>query len=309
MSMENTLWMGDIEPWMTRELILTSFFEYGLKPSSIKMLKDHKNNASRNYCFINFDTMFEANKALIELNGKKIPNTNINFRLNWANKHCELNQNLYIGNLSNDIDDITLFEIFKNKYPSVHHVSIMTDKGESKGYGFIQFTDKYDYKKCLKEMDGYIIKGKPIIIRERIKKNNEEKNNSLYNNNNKYNKLDAKNVYRNNSINIYKEKNNDFNYNYQYSNGNINSTLNQKEEEEDNLSSSNSSTSNSEKRKFSDNLDMIVNDDHIVLSKKIQESVDKMFEHYKYLPINSNKLNMIIYYGSNNCSFSDSFYF
>lgn len=305
--MENTLWMGDIEPWMNRELILNSFIEYGLKPSSIKMLKDHKSNISRNYCFINFDTMFEANKALIELNGKKIPNTNITFRLNWANKHCELNQNLYIGNLPNDIDDITLFDIFKNKYPSIHHVSIMTDKGESKGYGFIQFTDKYDYDKCLKEMDGYIIKGKPIIIRERIKKNNQEKNKGI----NKYNKLDNKNVFKNNnnSINIFKEKNNDFFYKYSNGNSNINSVLYQKDEDEDNLSSSNSSTSNSEKRKFSDNLDMIVNDDHIVLSKKIQESVDKMFEHYKYLTKNSDELNMIIYYGSNNCSFSDSFYF
>ena len=306
MSMESTLWMGDIEPWMNRDLILTSFIEYGLKPSSIKMIKDHKSNISRNYCFINFDTMFEANKALIELNGKKIPNTNITFRLNWANKHCELNQNLYIGNLPNDIDDITLFNIFKNKYPSIHHVSIMTDKGESKGYGFIQFTDKYDYDKCLIEMDGYIIKGKPIIIRERIKKNNQEKNNAI----NKYNKLDTKNVYKqnnNDSINIYKENNSDF-YS-QYRNGNINSALYQKDEDEDNLSSSNSSTSNSEKMKFSHNLDMIVNDDHIVLSKKIQESVAKMFEHYKYLTKNSDKLNMIIYYGSNNCSFSDSFYF
>ena len=85
--------------------------------------------------------------------------------------------------------------------------------------------------------------------------------------------------------------------------------MNQKEEEEDNLSSSNSSTSNSEKRKFSDNLDMIVNDDHIVLSKKIQESVDKMFEHYKFITKNSDVLKMIIYYGSNNCPFSDNLYF
>ena len=310
MSMESTLWMGDIEPWMNREIILESFFEYGHKPSNIKMLKDHKYNISRNYCFVNFDTILEANKALIELNGKKIPNTDINFRLNWANKHCELNQNLYIGNLSNDIDDITLFNIFKNKYPSIHHVSIMTDKGESKGYGFIQFADKYDYEKCLKEMDGYIIKGKPIVIRERIKKKNEEKNNNI----NNYNKLDlninnfSTHVYRQykdntNSINIYKENNDFF---YQYSNNNyINSILYQKDEDEDNLSSSNSSTSNSEKRKFSDNLDMIVNDDHIILSKKIQESVDKMFEHYKYITKNSDVLNMIIYYGSNNCFFSD----
>jgi len=308
--MESTLWMGDIEPWMNREIILESFFEYGHKPSNIKMLKDHKYNISRNYCFVNFDTILEANKALIELNGKKIPNTDINFRLNWANKHCELNQNLYIGNLSNDIDDITLFNIFKNKYPSIHHVSIMTDKGESKGYGFIQFADKYDYEKCLKEMDGYIIKGKPIVIRERIKKKNEEKNNNI----NNYNKLDlninnfSTHVYRQykdntNSINIYKENNDFF---YQYSNNNyINSILYQKDEDEDNLSSSNSSTSNSEKRKFSDNLDMIVNDDHIILSKKIQESVDKMFEHYKYITKNSDVLNMIIYYGSNNCFFSD----
>ena len=311
MSMESTLWMGDIEPWMNREIILESFFEYGHKPSNIKMLKDHKYNISRNYCFVNFDTILEANKALIELNGKKIPNTDINFRLNWANKHCELNQNLYIGNLSNDIDDITLFNIFKNKYPSIHHVSIMTDKGESKGYGFIQFADKYDYEKCLKEMDGYIIKGKPIVIRERIKKKNEEKNNNNINN---YNKLDlninnfSTHVYRQykdntNSINIYKENNDFF---YQYSNNNyINSILYQKDEDEDNLSSSNSSTSNSEKRKFSDNLDMIVNDDHIILSKKIQESVDKMFEHYKYITKNSDVLNMIIYYGSNNCFFCD----
>ena len=310
MSMESTLWMGDIEQWMNREIILESFFEYGHKPSNIKMLKDHKYNISRNYCFVNFDTILEANKALIELNGKKIPNTDINFRLNWANKHCELNQNLYIGNLSNDIDDITLFNIFKNKYPSIHHVSIMTDKGESKGYGFIQFADKYDYEKCLKEMDGYIIKGKPIVIRERIKKKNEEKNNNI----NNYNKLDlninnfSTHVYRQykdntNSINIYKENNDFF---YQYSNNNyINSILYQKDEDEDNLSSSNSSTSNSEKRKFSDNLDMIVNDDHIILSKKIQESVDKMFEHYKYITKNSDVLNMIIYYGSNNCFFCD----
>ena len=190
----------------------------------------------------------------------------------------------------------------------------MTDKGESKGYGFIQFIDKYDYDKCLREMDGYIIKGKPIIVRERIKKNSEERNKNI---NNKYNKLDLNmnsnsdivyKQYKNNvlnGINMYKESKSDFFY--QYSNNNMNSLLKQKDEDDDDLSSSNSSTSNSEKRKFSDNLDMIVNDDHIVLSKKIQESVDKMFEHCKNNSKNNEVSNMIIYYSSNNYPFSDSF--
>lgn len=331
--MESTLWMGDIEPWMTREIILGSFFEYGLKPSSIKMIKDHQFNSIKNYCFVNFDSITEANKAIISLNGKNIPKTNINFKLNWANKHCEMNRNLYVGNLPNDIDDLQLFNIFKEKYQSIHHVSIMTDNGQSKGYGFIQFTDKYDYDKCLKEMNGYVIKGKAIIIRERKKKKNDEKNNNNMNNVYRFNKINRSinNTSSNNNISSKQFINNDVcditkNQNISEINNSIfvrnnnnsgmnpffsqNNEINKfNSEDEEDLSSSNSSSSNIEKRKFSDNLDLIVKDDHNVLNRKIQESVDKLFEHYKYIAKNSEILKMIVYYGSNNCSFSDNIYF
>ena len=331
--MESTLWMGDIEPWMTREIILESFFEYGLKPSSIKMIKDHQFNSIKNYCFVNFDSITEANKAIISLNGKNIPKTNINFKLNWANKHCEMNRNLYVGNLPNDIDDLQLFNIFKEKYQSIHHVSIMTDNGQSKGYGFIQFTDKYDYDKCLKEMNGYVIKGKAIIIRERKKKKNDEKNNNNMNNVYRFNKINRpiNNTSSNNNIsskqfinnhiyNITKNQNISEINNSIFVRNNNNSCMNPffsqnneinkfNSEDEEDLSSSNSSSSNIEKRKFSDNLDLIVKDDHNVLNRKIQESVDKLFEHYKYIAKNSEILKMIVYYGSNNCSFSDNIYF
>ena len=332
MSMESTLWMGDIEPWMTREIILGSFFEYGLKPSSIKMIKDHQFNSIKNYCFVNFDSITEANKAIISLNGKNIPKTNINFKLNWANKHCEMNRNLYVGNLPNDIDDLQLFNIFKEKYQSIHHVSIMTDNGQSKGYGFIQFTDKYDYDKCLKEMNGYVIKGKAIIIRERKKKKNDEKNNNNMNNVYRFNKINRpiNNTSSNNNIsskqfinnhiyNITKNQNiSEINNSIFVRNNNSgiipffsqNNEINKfNSEDEEDLSSSNSSSSNIEKRKFSDNLDLIVKDDHNALNRKIQESVDKLFEHYKYIAKNSEILKMIVCYGSNNCSFSDNIYF
>ena len=330
--MESTLWMGDIEPWMTREIILGSFFEYGLKPSSIKMIKDHQFNSIKNYCFVNFDSITEANKAIISLNGKNIPKTNINFKLNWANKHCEMNRDLYVGNLPNDIDDLQLFNIFKEKYQSIHHVSIMTDNGQSKGYGFIQFTDKYDYDKCLKEMNGYVIKGKAIIIRERKKKKNDEKNNNNMNNVYRFNKINrpinnissnniisSKQFINNNIYNITKNQNiSEINNSIFVRNNNSgiipffsqNNEINKfNSEDEEDLSSSNSSSSNIEKRKFSDNLDLIVKDDHNVLNRKIQESVDKLFEHYKYIAKNSEILKMIVYYGSNNCSFSDNIYF
>ena len=56
MSTESTLWMGDIQPWMNEEIIMKAFIECGLKPMSIKTIKDKKLNILRNYCFINFSS-------------------------------------------------------------------------------------------------------------------------------------------------------------------------------------------------------------------------------------------------------------
>ena len=333
MSTESTLWMGDIKPWMNEDIIMKSFILLGIKPKSIKMIKDKKLNLLRNYCFINFDSMIEANKALIQLNGKKLPNADFNFKLNWANQNSEGNINLYVGNLAPDIEDIELYNLFKSKYPSVHHASIITDKGVSKGFGFIHFIDKKDYDKCLKEMDGYIFHNQAMRVKERNKKNEEEKNNNqikniIYRNNIRINLNDNNN---DSKINLNKRKNNiknnkdsnmnEYNNYYKINNNNyyINNINNLKQNqinlnnitsfypkrriEEDvsqettfssqekvkdqDLSSSNSNSSIHKSRKFSDNIELLESNDQNGLNKKIQESVDKMFEHYKYYQGNS----------------------
>ena len=323
MSTESILWMGDIEPWMNEEIIMKSFLDYNIKPKSIKMIKDKRLNLPRNYCFVNFDNMIEANQAIIQLNDKKLPNTNINFKLNWANQNSEGNKNLYVGNLPRDVDDIELYSLFKSKYPSVHHASIIMEKGVSKGFGFVYILEKDDYDKCLREMDGFIFHNNVIKVKERKKKNeeNEDKNKIKieYKNNKLFNK--AFNIKNDSKINLYKKKNknqlnlNEINNNYYYkinnnyglislNNFNPNqlnlnaissfypkkraeeefsqeSTFSSQEKEQD-LSSSCSNSSNKQKRKFSDNIELLESDDHKSLNKKIQESIDKMFEHYKY---------------------------
>ena len=371
MSTESTLWMGDIEPWMNEEIIMKLFTENNINPISIKMLKDKRLNLLRNYCFINFDNMIEANKALIQLNGKIIPNTNLKIKLNWANQNSEGNKNLYVGNLPPDIDDIELYTLFKSKYPSVHHASIITDQGVSKGFGFIHFLEKDDYDKCLKEMDGYIFHNNAIKVKERKKKNEEkkaeEKNiiktknnfNKNGNNNNKINNNNIFNINNDSKFNLFKKKNNknnqlnlnENNNNYYYKSNNNNYYLNNtkningnhininnissfypkkkneenlsqestfsSQEKDQDLSSSNSYSSIHQKRKFSDNIDLLESNDEKTLNKKIQESVDKLFEHYKYYNKNSESkyifyfiiiiiVSMIVYYCSNACPFSDT---
>ncbi len=317
MSTENRLWMGNIEPLMTEEIIMKSFNDYGFYPSSIKMIKDKRLNLMRNYCFINFDDMGEANKALIQLNGKKLKNVNLTFKLNWANQNSKENPNVYVGNLSPEIDDIELYNLFKERYPSVHHASIITDKGVSKGFGFVHFLKREDYDKCLKEMDGFVFHNNAIKVKERKKKavNSKEKKNDSKINARKE-KRKANNILENNNnCFYYKINNNNNNYNYINANNfNMNQINNMKlnelsynnirREDESSLidnestfssqektqdlslsnsnSNSNSNSINPQKRKFSNDLELLESDDQIELNKKIQESVDKMFEHYKY---------------------------
>ena len=317
MSTENRLWMGNIEPLMTEEIIMKSFNDYGFYPSSIKMIKDKRLNLMRNYCFINFDDMGEANKALIQLNGKKLKNVNLTFKLNWANQNSKENPNVYVGNLSPEIDDIELYNLFKERYPSVHHASIIADKGVSKGFGFVHFLKREDYDKCLKEMDGFVFHNNAIKVKERKKKavNSKEKKNDSKINARKE-KRKANNILENNNnCFYYKINNNNNNYNYINANNfNMNQINNMKlnelsynnirREDESSLidnestfssqektqdlslsnsnSNSNSNSINPQKRKFSNDLELLESDDQIELNKKIQESVDKMFEHYKY---------------------------
>ena len=166
MSMDKNLWMGDVKPWMDESFIMQAFNHYNFFPQNIKLIHDKVTKELKNYCFVNFQTIEEANKCLLFLTGKTIPNTQIKFKLNWANYFSAFNKSVYVGNLSPDVDDISLYKLFKEKYPSVHHASVISDKGVSKGFGFIQFKGEEDYEKCLKEMNGTLFHGNIIKVNE-----------------------------------------------------------------------------------------------------------------------------------------------
>ena len=78
-----------------------------------------------------------------------------------------------------------LYNLFKEKYPSVHHALIIKDKYSniSKGYGFIIFLKKEEATKCIEEMNGYILYNKSLILKE--KNNKTRDNNKKSNNKNK----------------------------------------------------------------------------------------------------------------------------
>ena len=272
MSIEYTLWMGDIKPWMNELFIQNSFYHFGLMPKSIKLIKDKNLNNLLNYCFINFDSLEKANQALNKLKNKKIPNSNIKFKLNWANKNFDKFKSAYISNIPLEVKDSDLFNFFKKKYPSVIHATIIRENNGKKNYGFVYFTNDEEYNKCLSEMNGTIFFKSIIKVKERKKKTIEEK------------------------------KTYDFGLNLNINNIKDIKSYYPKKKEKENLESNETNSSSGEetkiilKRKFSDNLCILESNDHPLINQNIQKCVNKMFNYYKHL----NEISgMILYYSSN----------
>ena len=178
MNIESTLWIGDLEPWICESFIIDSFQKFGFKPIYVKLITDKKLNKFRNFGFVTFKDLEEAKKAFFTLNGKKIPKTNLFFKLNLTKNNPKIKKNLYVGNLPRNINDIELFNFSKSKYPSVYFASIITDNGLPRGYGFVHFSDEKEYQKCLIEMDGITLGNKTISVKEK-KVDLPNKNNTI----------------------------------------------------------------------------------------------------------------------------------
>ena len=288
MNTKGTLWMGDIEPWMDESFIINSFKDYGFKPKSVKLIIDKRFNKFKNFCFVNFKNLEEANDALFSLNAKKIPKTDMFFKLNLTKNNSENYKNAYVGNLSPQINDIELFNYFKSKYPSVFYASIITDKGISRGYGFVHFSKEEEYQQCLKEMDGTLFHNKVIRVKE--KKNSDDNLKGKYNAYNNINNFPyLNNIFISlfNTDIILEEENSSY--------FNDDSSFSSQEKDQD-LPSLNSS--NFQKKTFCENIEMIENDDNFSLNSKIQESVNKLYEHAK----NNKKIkeisSLILYYST-----------
>ncbi len=75
--------------------------------------------------------------------------------------------NIYVGNLSYNVTEEELREVFK-AYGEVSTVNIITDKysGQSKGFGFVEMSGKDEAEKAIKELNGSMVKGRNIKVNE-----------------------------------------------------------------------------------------------------------------------------------------------
>lgn len=173
------LWMGGLEPYMNEAFIMEAFRRMGEPATGVIHKKNKFTGDPAGYCFVQFPTDEMALNAMHKLNGKLVPNTNpsVRFRLNHAGGGAtrpsqDKEYSLWVGDLTPEVDDYTLYKAFAARYPSIRTAKVILDTtGYSRGYGFVRFASEEDQKNCLISMNGYKgLGGKPLKISNAVAK-------------------------------------------------------------------------------------------------------------------------------------------
>ncbi|QIW97919.1 hypothetical protein AMS68_003437 [Peltaster fructicola] len=176
---KTTLWMGELEPWIDENFVRTVWYNMGHQVN-VKMIRD-KFSGNAGYCFIDFDSPDSAARAL-GLNGQMIPNSNRQFKLNWASGGGLADRSrddrgpefsIFVGDLGPEVNEYVLLSLFQSKFNSCKSAKIMTDpiSGLSRGYGFVRFADEAEQQRALTEMQGVYCGNRPMRISTATPKN------------------------------------------------------------------------------------------------------------------------------------------
>lgn len=152
------------------------------KITSALISRDEQTGRSKGFAFVNFETHAAAEAAVTGLNGtdlhgrvlfvgraqKKAERSEELRRQFEAEKAERSNKfvgvNLYVKNLSETIDEEKLRHEFV-AFGNVTSCKIMQDeKGVSRGFGFVCFSNSEESARALGEMNGRMLAGKPLYV-------------------------------------------------------------------------------------------------------------------------------------------------
>jgi polyadenylate-binding protein len=165
---------------VTSDSLRAIFGAYGPITNAVTMMDE--SNKSKGFGFVNFSNHADAKKAVETLNGTVLDGSVIfcGRAQKKAERETELRQkfeqmkmerltkyqgvNLYVKNLDDTIQDDRLRAEFQ-PYGTITSAKVMTDeKGNSRGFGFVCFTNPEDATRAVTEMNTKMVGTKPLYV-------------------------------------------------------------------------------------------------------------------------------------------------
>lgn len=147
---------------------------------SVKLMKS-EDGKSKGFGFASFNNHEEANQAVRDINETEIRGKTVyagraqkkverlqELKVQYERRKADRQQkyagvNLYIKNLDDTVTDVMLREAFE-AHGTITSAKVMSEQGQSKGFGFVCFSSPEEATKAVTEMNGRIVGSKPLYV-------------------------------------------------------------------------------------------------------------------------------------------------
>ncbi|KAH9977337.1 hypothetical protein BGW80DRAFT_1166545 [Lactifluus volemus] len=169
---EATVYLGNLDERCTDALIWELMLQAG-PVVNVHLPKDRISMAHQGFGFCEFLTEEDAEYACKIMNQIKLWGKPI--RVNKASsdkKQLDVGANLFIGSLDENVDERLLYDTFSAFGMMATTAKIARDPqtGQSKGYGFVSYTDFESADAAIESMNGQFLMNKPITVQYAFKK-------------------------------------------------------------------------------------------------------------------------------------------
>ncbi|KAG8954737.1 hypothetical protein FRC04_011170 [Tulasnella sp. 424] len=169
---EATVYLGNLDERCTDALVWELMLQAG-PVVNVHLPKDRISQAHQGYGFCEFLTEEDAEYACKIMNQIKLWGKPI--RVNKASsdkKQLDVGANLFIGSLDSQVDERLLYDTFSAFGVMSNTAKVARDPqtGESKGYGFVSYTDFEAADAAIEAMNGQFLMNKQITVQYAFKK-------------------------------------------------------------------------------------------------------------------------------------------
>lgn len=167
-----SIYLGHLDPNVHEDMLRHICAGFGAV-TAVKIIRDRLSGRPSGYGFVDFADSESAARAIATLNGQKIFEYEV--RVNWAHPSsspaagrtpdASPSLELFVGDLSGEIDDRRLFELFAT-FPSLSDARVVVDPmtGRSRGFGFVTLRSREDAARAIDLMNGAFVGSRKLRV-------------------------------------------------------------------------------------------------------------------------------------------------